>query len=246
MAVTMPQNMIINGAPALWKAPLSLVAGAFTVGTMKKYDNITNPVFTLTGAAAASGAATEEFIQITRGDGAIIEFPKGKLTIDGTDESVKSASGATASGDAKSKMTIAVTFNEPDMDATSFAAWLDFMQKNLDSYWLLCVPLGYNHIQRHPGNATTNNAAGFAFIIAKITGTLSFTVAPQAGAPITLTFEAAKMTIPDLALAKTAIAAATFAAIPVKGITPAITIEPPAGLTATEAEDVLKAGAVIK
>ena len=246
MALTMADKMILNGAPALWAAPLSEGVGGLTLGTMQKYDNITTPVFTFAGSAAAAGGAAEEFIQVTRADGAIIEFPKGKLTLDGIDETVKDSSGATAAGDSKATGTLQITVNEAEMGSASFSAWLNTMLGNINSFWLVCIPLGYNWKQRHPSSATAHNAVGYLFLIGKLSGNVAFTVAPQTGAPIPLTWQGQKLTVQDLAAASAAIAAAVFDPIPVKGITPAVTLAPTAGLTATEAEDLLKGTVIIK
>jgi hypothetical protein len=226
MALTMADKIIINGAPAAWLCPvLEAVPGTVTLGAMMKMDNINQVVIGFQSQAAAAGTATEEFIQVTRADGAIIEFPKTKLTIDGIDETVKVSTAAGGTGDNIASGTIQFTANEADMDSANYPEFLKKIKDNINGYWLVCVPIGYNHKRRHSSAPGTDNAIGFAYLCGKINGALSLTVAPQTGAPLPLSFQSAKLNTTDTTVAGT-LANAAFAAIPVKGMTPVVNITP--------------------
>lgn len=243
----MKDTMIINGVPVAWATPVLELApgGTLSLGAQMKFDNITTPVigFPFAGDAAAAGGA--EFIEVTRGDGAIIQFPKDNLRIDGTDESVVSSSGGSGT-DTAAIGTISFTALQADMDSASYLAFINKLKAHRNDFWLVCVPIGENYVRRHPSSATTPNAAGFAFLLAKLSGSLNLSIAPQTGAPVQLQFQGTKYG-GTATNGDTLIAGAAFPGIPVKGVTPVYTVTPPTPvITAAEAADILKGDILFK
>jgi hypothetical protein len=249
MAAT-SKTIIINGVPAAWATPIKDPGDGTGLILLPqlKFDNITTPVigFPFAGDAAAAGGGDN--IDIVRGDGAIIRFPKDSLTIDGRDETVIAASGG-SSADTAAIGTINFSALQADIDSTNYPAFIKKLKDNRLNYWLVCVPLGENYERRHNSSATDPNAVGYAFLFAKLTGSFNLSVAPQTGAPVALSFTGTKYSGSETN-GEALLQSALFPPIAIKCVTPAYTPAPqpqPSPITTpTEAADLLKGDILIK
>lgn len=176
MPNVMDQKIIINGTPGAWLYMFEQVGGTYELPSITgtdldkqmRFDNTKGATVTMTRPAAVSAAATDEFVQVIRADAAIIEFIKGKLTLDGATGEVKGGTGVTATGG--SGGTIAFTANQADIDSAQYVAFLNKVKAFLGATCIICVPLGSNYIQKKAGATTGTKApVGYAFML----GTLS-------------------------------------------------------------------------
>jgi len=196
MPNTLDQKIIVNGTPVAWAYVIEKngTTGKYEIPSILgsdaskqfRFDNVADINVTMTRPAAVAGATADEFIQVTRADGTIIEFLKSKLTLDGATGSVKGGSGVTSEGG--SGGTITFNVNAADIDSAHWIAFVQKCQALLGSTFLVCVPLGYNHIRRKAGATSGDpNAVGFAYMI----GTLSadLTQAISAYTPVKINFQ---------------------------------------------------------
>lgn len=243
----MKDTIIINGVPAAWAYPIDDNGTALSLLPLMKFDNISTPVIGFPFSQDAAAAGGGENIDITRGDGAIIRFPRTSLIIDGRDETVISSAGG-SSTDTAALGTIQFNALQADMDSANYTAFINKLKANRNNYWLLCVPLGENYERRHNASPTNPNAVGYAFLFGKLTGAFNLSVAPQTGAPLPLQWTGTKYG-GSATGADAVIAAATFPKIPIKGVTPVFEPAPepqPNPILAADATELLKGDILFK
>lgn len=159
----MKESVIVNCAPAAWLALIEKdpedgwkVAEGTTFGgaaptrtrgtaptpTTKKrflFDNLGDTV-SVTVNRPADATTAQEFGNVTRGDGAIMEFPKRRLTIDLATGSAKSGQNARGANGG----TIAFTTNTADLDSVLYNNFFKKLNQYASDTFLACVPLGYD------------------------------------------------------------------------------------------------------
>lgn len=243
----MNRTIPINGVPVAWATPIDDDGVALTLGTQMRFDNISTPVFGFPFAGDAAAAADGENIDITRGDGAIIRFPRTSLTIDGRDETVITSTGG-GSVDTAALGTIQFTALQADVDSTNYTAFINKLKAARNKFWLVCVPIAESYERRHPSSAVDPNAFGYGFLFGKLSGSFNLSVAPQTGAPLPLSWQGTKYGGSAVG-GDAVLAAALFPGITVKGVTPAYTPAPqpqPNPITIAEATELLKGDILFK
>jgi len=203
MANVMDKNLIINAAPAAWvyvfeknsstgKYEVPSIIGT-NLAKQFRFDNTDGANITIIRPDAVSAASADEFVQVTRGDGAIIEFLKNKLTLDGATGEVKGGTGVTSSGGTKG--TIAFGTNQADVDATSYLGYLSKIQANIGATFIVCVPIGFNYLKKDATGAGVTNAAGYAFMLGTLSSDPSHAIAAYAPTKISWAFASKKLSI---------------------------------------------------
>lgn len=204
MPNVMDQRIVINGTSGAWAYVLEKNSGTgkyevpSILGTVLtkqlRWDNIKGLSLTLVRPDASTAAAADEFVQITRADGSIIEFIKEKLTLDGATGEVKGGTGVTASGGTKG--TIAFTANQSDIDSAEYVAYMNKLQNLIGATFLVCIPLGFNYIKRKAG-ATTGDVApvGYAFMLATLAADLTHATDNYTPAAIAFSFASKKLAV---------------------------------------------------
>ncbi len=204
MANMLDQNIIINAAPAAWayvfekngttgKYELPSIVGTAPTKRLR-FDNTNGATIGLVRPDAVAAAAADEFVQITRGDGAIIEFIKNKLTLDGATGNVKGGTGVTSDGG--SKGTIAFETNQADVDSADYMAFLNKLQSLIGATFLICVPIGENYLRKAAGATTGDtNSVGYAFMLGTLSADLSHAIAAYTPAKIAFAFQSKKLSV---------------------------------------------------
>lgn len=185
MAVSvMADSIILNDAPVAWL--LSVDEGKGVVGKVHNliadaagrllFNNTQDSGYKLKNPAAA--AATEK-LQINRGDGAVIEFAKQSLTIDGTTEAATGGSSSTV-------VNAEITFNtaQMDTDSVTWTAYLNKLKALIGKKFIAILPTGFTW---NAQNATTPNAEGFIFQACVLSTDLDFKKAANTATPVTFT-----------------------------------------------------------
>lgn len=180
----MADGIIINDVPCVWL--LSVDDGKGVNGKVNNliadaagrllFNNTQDSGYKMKNPAAA--AATDK-LQINRGDGAVIEFSKNSLTIDGTTES---ATG----GSSSSVVSAEITFNtaQMDTDSASWSAYLNKLKSLMGKKFIAILPTGFTW---NAQNAGSPNAEGFLFQAVTISTDLDFKKAANAAQPVTYT-----------------------------------------------------------
>ncbi len=188
MALSMKNNIILNQVPVAWLFKASGTSGgAASLEIVYKFDNTASAKVNIPLASAAASSDSKN-VQITRGDGAIIQFPAVDLTLDGTDETVIAASSG--SGDA-GKGTIELVVNEAPIGLSSFTAFIGDLVANKDTMFLVIIPTGYSYSRK--GTGTSKEPDGFIFAWAKFSANIDLNYNNQHN-PLTLSFAVQKNT----------------------------------------------------
>jgi hypothetical protein len=152
----MSNGVVINGGGGAWLYPAA--SGVFnglaaTPDATDRFifDNIRDASCTIVRPESAS--AGEEFVEVTRGDGAIIQYPKITLRLDGVTGALKSG-GASASA---SKGLISFVANGADKDSADWLTYIQKLNEFIGAEFLIAIPLGFsydNWIDRNAGSPT--------------------------------------------------------------------------------------------
>lgn len=202
MPNVMDKRIIINGAPGAWAYVFEQNGSTYElpsiVGTdlskQMRFDNTKGTVVTMVRPDAVTSAAADEFVPVIRGDAGIIEFIKSKLTLDGATGEVKAGSGVTASGG--SKGTIAFTANQSDIDSAEYIAYMNKLKTFLGATCIVCVPLGFNYIQKKAGATSGAKApVGYAYMLATMAADPSHTADNYTPAAIAYSWQSKRLAI---------------------------------------------------
>jgi hypothetical protein len=199
------QDIIINGAPAGWAYPIAkngsglyyIPGVAETLAPDRqaarfRWNTLENNTATLVRPPAVVAAATEEFIEVTLANGTIIQYPKPKLTLSGTDGSIKGGTGVTIDGGVLG--TIAFSSQEGDIDsAGDYLTYLNKIKTYIGNKFVVCVPLGFNYLRVKSG-ATSGDvqAIGYAFCIASLTADIGHATGAYAPVKLAWAFASSK------------------------------------------------------
>jgi len=168
---TMPKKIILHGLPIAWMHKLTPGSPA-TIAETYIFDNLGDG-----GKLSLANPANEDtgttYVEVKRGDGAVLKTPKFTLELSIEDES--DITPATASNDASGKGTITLVVNEAPKPNTikSWTAFLESLRSNFDSVWLVTIPLGMSFESR---NLATPKADGYAYMLAKINSNIEHTM----------------------------------------------------------------------
>lgn len=186
-------NILINAAPVAWAYVFEKNSGTgkyeipSIIGTdltkQLRFDNTNGGTITLVRPDAVAASAADEFVQITRGDGTVIEFLKNKLTLDGADGSVKGGTGVTADGG--SKGTVAFESNQMDVDSADYTAYMAKLQSLLGATFVVCVPIGKNYL----------GDVHYAFMLGTLSSDISHAIAAYTPAKIAFAFQSKKLNV---------------------------------------------------
>lgn len=205
---------LYNNAPAAWLYAIDdSYAATDLIDTNMKYmfDSAGDQDFQILRPEAVANA--EEFVQITRADGAIIEFPKTTIKMDGVSGAQKSGSASSAG-----KGNIVLTLNGLPITGytgtapndlptyvTNYKTYIDNIMSNLGKEFLCIIPLGYTYdgwSKRH----STGKTVAFGAIIGVLGADPSFKAASFAPTPIPLTINGRQIKAGDLDAAATKLA----------------------------------------
>lgn len=188
MALTMKDKIILNQVPVAWFYKASGTSGgAESLTNVYKFDNAASAKVTIPLASSATTSEAKN-TQIQRSDGTIIQFPATDLTLDGTDETVITATSG--SGDA-GKGTIELVVNEAPIGLTSFTAFIADLVANKETMFLVIVPTGYSYSRK--GTGTSKEPDGFIFAWAKFSANLDLNYNDKHN-PLTLSLAVQKNT----------------------------------------------------
>lgn len=202
MPNVMDKKIVINGAPGASVYVFEQVAGKYQVPSIigtdlakqMRFDNTKGTTITPVRPDAVTSASTDEFVQMIRGDAAVIEFIKAKLTMDGATGEVKAGTGVTAAGG--SKGTIAFTANQADIDSADYIAFMNKLKTFLGATMIVCVPLGFNYIQKKAGATSgSKSPVGFAFMMGTFSSDPSHSADNYTPAAIAMQFQSKKLAI---------------------------------------------------
>lgn len=202
MPNVMDKRIIINGTPGAWVYVFEQNGGTYELPSIvgadltrqMRFDNTKSTSIGLVRPAAVTAAAADEFVPITRGDSTIIEFIKSKLTLDGATGEVKAGTGVTATGG--SGGTIAFTANQSDIDSAEYIAYMNKLKTFLGATCLICVPLGFNYIQKKAGATSGSKApVGYAYMLATLSADPSHTADNYTPAAIAYSWQSKKLAI---------------------------------------------------
>lgn len=177
-AVPQVTTIVLNQAPVCWLYKLDPTYAATdlmaTSGAAMKllFDNVSDGKAKVIRPESVANA--EEFTEITRADGAIFQFPKKTIKIDGVSGIVKT--GGSATGVTKGEISLSIgalpvtayTGTAPDEVPTymsgGWQAFLEKLRSNLAGEFLCVVPIGFTY-EGWADRAGSGKVEGYAAVI---------------------------------------------------------------------------------
>lgn len=177
-AVSQATTIVLNQAPVGWLYKLDPTYAATdlmaTSGAAVKFlfDNVSDGKAKIIRPESVANA--EEFTEISRADGAIFQFPKKTIKIDGVSGIVKT--GGSSVGVTKGEISFSVgaipvtayTGTAPDEVPTYMSGgWQAFLEKirtNIAAEWLCVIPIGFNY-ESWADRAGSGTVEGYAAVI---------------------------------------------------------------------------------
>jgi len=190
---TLDRMVILRAAPFAWVHTIT----ADTVTATWRFDNLKSASIK---APKPSNVSSNEYVEVTRGDGAVIKYTKAVVEIDGTDESaISNTENATGFGEITIETNQAPLLGSADYTTESMKTWTEFLQEVQtalagDTLFLVVVPTGLTYEGGQA--ATTKKADGYAYMLGKLSNDLESTL-NESPASLTLTFASEKTTLID-------------------------------------------------
>jgi len=215
MPNTMSTGILFRALPVAWVFEIDQSAN--TVTELWTFDNLQSCNYKIPKNPDSS--SDSETIDINRADGAIIQFPKEELVIDGTNEEDITGSSGNLTGAGE----VTIVANQAPTEQTSFTAFLMELQEKIDSKFLVIIPTGMSYTDTV---SSTPDSEGFLYMIGDITSDIEQELSGEPSS-VSITFGAAKPNSADDTALGSAIDGITPSAIDWKrGMTSDAEIQP--------------------
>ena len=177
MPTTTNTKILLRGSPFAWIQKVT--AGA--LAAKWSFNNLQSSTFKLPKASSSSSSSSNT--DIKRADGAVWQFPKTNLTLDGITE--LDITPAAASSDATGLGEITIVINEAAVESNSWTAMLADIKANKDEIFLVTIGTGFSY--KAGTDVTMKKPEGYIHMIGKISNDIDqqFNENPTS---ITLTF----------------------------------------------------------
>lgn len=152
--------MVLTAAPLCYIVVLD--DSASTIGTIYRFGNLASATYKI--LKSESSESSSENTDITRGDGAIIRFPKQAPILSGVNGTVMSS---TTTGKATSKAEMSLVINEAPEECTSWTQWMLNAKDLMGKLCLVVIPTGLTYNERST-IVTSKAVDGWAFMLGRL------------------------------------------------------------------------------
>lgn len=165
MPTTLDKKVILSCAPFVW---LHEVSSAGAITELWRFDNLQTVDLSMINPSA--GASTTEYVEIPRGDGAKIKYPKFALELDGTTED--DITPTAQSSDATGQGTIKLVINEAPNEETQMTGFLKNLRDKIKASTLFLVTVATGFTWKGRSNSSPAQVDGWARMLCKVSSNI--------------------------------------------------------------------------
>lgn len=166
MPTSLDKKLILNCAPFAW---LHEVSSAGIVTELWRFDNLQTVDLSMINPSTSDSAT--EYVEVPRGDGAKIKYPKFVLELDGTTED--DITPTAQSSDASGKGTVKLVINEAPNEESQMTSFLKNLRDKIkaNTLFLVTVATGFTWKGRNDPN-NPPQVDGWARMLCKVSSNI--------------------------------------------------------------------------